>query len=69
MNEAGNLGLVNCYKIHIRQLSGDLHFILKNHVSRTSYKYFQTKKSKFIYTDYISGQKIMCGLTLLMMAL
>ena len=39
-NEAGKLGLVNRYKIRLRKLSGDLHFILKNHVSRTSYNPF-----------------------------
>ena len=40
-NEAGNLGLMNQYKIRHQHLSGSLHFILKNHVSRTSYNSFQ----------------------------
>ena len=48
-NEDGRLGLVNRYKNRLQQLSGDLHFILKNHFSRTSYKSFHTDKSKFIY--------------------
>ena len=69
LNEAGNLGLVNRYKILLRQLSGSLYFILENNVSRTSNNSFQTKKSKFIYTDDRSEQKITCGLTLFMMAL
>jgi len=43
-NKEGNVGLVNRYKIRLRQLSGALHFILKNHISRTSYKSFQPDK-------------------------
>ena len=35
-NKAGNLGRVNRYKIHLKQISGALHFILNNHVSITS---------------------------------
>ena len=36
-NEAGNSGLVDRYKIHLRQLIGAPHFILKNHIYRTYY--------------------------------
>ena len=68
-NEAGNLGLVNRYKILLKKLSGALHFILKNHVSRKIYNCFHPKESKFIYTDDCSGRQITCGLTLFMMAL
>ena len=39
-NIQGNIGLVNRYKIRLRQLSGALHFILKNHISRKSYNSF-----------------------------
>ena len=41
-NEARNIGLVKRYKISLQQLSGALHFILKNHLSRKSYNYFKT---------------------------
>ena len=68
-NKAINLGLVNQYKIRLKQISGALHFILKNNFSRKSYNTFQREKRKFIYTDDRSGRKIMCGLTLFMMAL
>ena len=64
-----NLGLVNQYKIRLRQLSGALHFILKNNVSRTSYKSFQNYKSKLIYTYDCSGRQSMCGLILFLMAI
>ena len=35
-NKDGNLGLLNWYKIGLQHISGALHFILKNHVYRTS---------------------------------
>ena len=35
-NVAGNLGLVNQYKNHLRQISGAINFIFKNHMKRTS---------------------------------
>ena len=69
LSKAVNLSLVNQYKIRPQQLSGSLHFILKNDVSRTSYNSFQPDKSKFIYTDDRYGRQITCGLTLFMMAL
>ena len=68
-NEAGNLGLVNRYKIRLRQLSGSLHFILKKYVFSTNYNSFQPEKSNFIYTDDRSGRQITCCLTLFIMAL
>ena len=64
-----NLGLVNRYKINLRQLKGSLHLILKDYVSRTSCNYFYPKKKHFIYTDERSGQHITFVLTLFMMAL
>ena len=68
-NEASNFGLVNRYKILLRKFSRAIHFILKKYISRSSYTYLQTEKSKVIYTDDCSGRNIMCGLILLMMAL
>ena len=68
-NKEGNVGLVNRYKIRLRQLSGALHFILKNHISRTSYNSFHPDKEKFLYKDDRSGRQITCGLILFTMAL
>ena len=51
LNEAGNLSLVNRYKILLKELSGSLHFILKNHVSRTRFNSLQPNKSTFIFID------------------
>ena len=68
-NDTGNLSLVNWYKTRRRQISGALHFILKNHVSRKRYNSFQPYISKFIYTYDRSEQQITCGLNLFMMAL
>ena len=68
-DKASNLGLVNWYYIRPRQLSGALRIILENHVSRKSYKSFQPKNIKFIYTYDRSGWKITWSLILFMVAL
>ena len=68
-NAAGNAGLVNRHKIHLRRLSTVMHFIFKNNITRTSYTSFQPNKDKFVYKDEITGREITCGLILFKMAL
>ena len=68
-NKAGNLGLVNRRKIRLRRLSIAVHFIIKNHIKRSSYNSFQPDKEKFEYTEEVSGRKIVCGLILLKLLL
>ena len=59
-NKAGNPGLVNGYKTLLQQLSGALHFILENNVSKTSYNSFQPNKRKLIYKYDRSGRQSTC---------
>ena len=68
-NKIGNAGLVNQFKIRLRRLSGALHFILKNHVSRSSYNSFLPSLKICLYQDKVSGRKLICGLILLKMAM
>ena len=57
LNDAGILGLVNRYKTRLRKLSRDLHFILKNPVSRTSYNSFDPeKRSSFTHMTALGGR-------------
>ena len=46
-NEGNKKGLVNCYKIQLRRLSGAVHFIAKNHIKRSIYNYFYNCKDIF----------------------
>ena len=68
-NAAGNAGLVKRHKIYLCRLSTVMHFSLKNNVTRTSYKSFQTNRDKFVHKDEISGRVITCSLILFKMAL
>ena len=68
-NKVGNLGLVNRRKIRLRRLSIAVHFIIKNHIKRSSYNSFQPDKAVFEYTEEVSGRKIVCGLILLKLLL
>ena len=63
-NVSGNLGLVNQYKIQLSQMSWAIHFILQNHVKRTSYTSFQLNNQQFMYTDEITYWSMACGVIL-----
>ena len=67
-NKPGNQGLVNQRKILLRQLSGMLDAILKNHLERTSYVSLNTKFALFQYKDEVTGRHYDCGLVKLKLA-
>ena len=68
-NEPGNAGLVNAHKIRLRRLSGVLHFILKNHITRSSYNTFKADEAEFLYTHEATRRQHTCGLILLKLAM
>lgn len=53
--------------MHLRQLSGAINFIFKNHVKRTSYTSFQPNNNQFLYTDEVTDRSIACGAVLFKM--
>ena len=61
-NKAGNPGLVNRRKILLRQYSGMLNTILKNHLQRTSFTSLNPKSNMYEYKDEVSGRWIAYGL-------
>jgi hypothetical protein len=61
-NKPGNVGLTNKRRILLRQYSGMLNFIIKNHLQRTSYTSLNPKSSIFEYKDEVSGRRYSCGL-------
>ena len=67
-NKAGNPGLVNWRKILLRQYSGMLNTILKNHLKRTSFTSLNPKSNMYEYKDEVSGRQITCGLVKLKLA-
>ena len=68
-NKAGNKGVINRQKIQLHRFSGDIRFILKNHITRTSYISFQPQMDICLYTDEVTCRKIFCGLILLKIAM
>ena len=68
-NRIGNIGLVNQHKIRLRRLSGVLHFIVKNHATRSSYNSFSPSMKLCLYEDEVTQRKLVCGLILLKMAM
>ena len=65
----GNQGLINRRKIQLQIFSGALHFILKNHITRTSYTSFQPQMDICLHTDEVTSHKIFCGMILLNIAM
>ena len=61
-NKPGNVGLANKRRILLRQYSGMLNFIIKNHLQRTSYTSLNPKSSIFEYKDEVSRRTYSCGL-------
>ena len=57
-----NPGLINQCKILLRQYSGMLNMILKNHLQRTSFASLNPKSTIYQYKDEVSGRRIVCGL-------
>ena len=68
-NVAGNLGLVNRRKVLLRQQSGILNEILRNHIQRSSYTSLNPKSVLFKYKDEATGIQIDCGLVKLKLAI
>ena len=68
-NARGNQGLVTRRKILLRQYSGMLNMILKNHLQRTSFTSLNPKSETYLYTDEVSGRRIACGLVKLKLAI
>ena len=64
-NKTGNQGLINRRKIQICRFLGALHFILKNHITRTSYTLFQPQMDICMYTEDVTSCTIVCGMILL----
>ena len=60
-NAIGNLGLVNCQKIQLRQHSVIFHHLFKNAVSQSSYTSFFPDKKMYMYTDVVTGREIVGG--------
>ena len=67
-NKADNPGLVNRRNILLRQYSGMLNTILKNHLQRTSFTSLNPKSNMYKYKDKISKRRITCGLVKLKLA-
>ena len=61
-NKPGNVGLTNKRRILLRQYSGMLNFITKNHLQRTSYTSLNPKSSIFEYKDEVSRRTYLYGL-------
>ena len=57
-NAIGNLGLVNCQKIQLRQHSVIFHRLFKNAVSRSSYTSLLPDKNIYTYTNVVTGREI-----------
>ena len=55
--------------MHLRQLSGAINFIFKNHVKRTSYTFFQPDNNQFMYTNEVTDRSIACGAVLFKMSM
>ena len=68
LNKTGNPGLVNRRKILLRQYSGMLNTILKNHLQRTSFTSLNPKSNMYEYKDEVSGRRITYGLVKLKLA-
>ena len=68
-NKLGNVTLVDQHKIRLRRLSGALHFILKNHVTCSSYDSFMPSIRICLYEDEVSGRQVVCELILVKMAM
>ena len=66
-NVPGNIGLFNQQKIQLRQISGVLNFILKNHLIRSIYTSLRPNQSIYLYEDEFSRRNIVCGIILLNM--
>ena len=66
-NKPGNLGLVNRRKILMRQYSGILDMIFKNHLKRTSYNLLNLRSNLFTYTNEVTRRQVSCGLIKLKM--
>ena len=67
-NKADNPGLVNRRKILLRQYSGMLNTILKNHLQRTSFTSLNPKSNMYEYKDEVGRRQIACGLVKLKLA-
>ena len=68
-NKVENVGLLNQHKIRLCCLSGTLHFILKNHVTLSSYNSFMPSIRICLYKDKVTGRQVICGLILVKMAM
>ena len=55
LNKVGNPGLVNWRKILLRQYSGMLNTILKNHLQRTSFTSLNPKSNMYEYKERLAG--------------
>ena len=68
LNKADNPGLVNRRKILLRQYSGMLNTILKNHLQRKTFTSLNPKYNMYEYKDEVSRRRITCSLVKLKLA-
>ena len=57
----GKVGLTNKHRNLLRQYSGMLNFIIKNHIQLTSYTSLNPKYSMSEYKDKVSRRTYLCG--------